>query len=115
MSLEAWVRLLQGIAGLVLVVMATFYCVAIYLEQRRLYLLFGIVALVALIPLSLLRIATAAWPPLLPRTFIDMASLITNAIWPLFGLAWLALLLRDRLHTDRLRRKYLQDDTESKS
>lgn len=113
MSLETWVRLLQGIAGLVLVVMACFYCIAIYLEQRRLYLLFGIVALVALIPLSLLRIATAIAPPLLPRTVIDTASLITNAIWPLFGLLWLALLLRDRLHTDRLRRKYLEDETEN--
>lgn len=113
MSLETWVRLLQGIAGLVLVVMATFYCVAIYLEQRRIYLLFGIIALAALIPLSLLRIAAAPSPPLLPRTIIDTASLITNAIWPLFGLAWLALLLRDRLHTDRLRRKYLDDEKEN--
>lgn len=111
-ELQLWVRLIAGVAGMVLVLMALFITIGLWLESKRLYLAFGVAALFALVPLVILRIAAVPEPPLLPQGFIEAASLIVNAFWPLLGLAWLVALLRERLQANKLRRKYLDDETE---
>lgn len=110
-ELQQWVRLIQNVVALALVIVATALCFGLWLENRRLYLLFGVVTFFALVPLLVLRVAAVPEPPLLPQNFIEVASLLVNAVWPLFGLAWLAAYLHDRLQVDRLRRKYLLNES----
>lgn len=114
-ELDLWVRVIQNVIGLVLVIPAMAICFGLFLEARRLYLLFGALAFFWLAPLLIVRIAAIPDPPLFSRPFIEAASLIINAIWPLFGLAWLVGFLYERLHLTRVRRKHHFDEREEES
>lgn len=103
-------RFFFAVLGLALVVMATFYCVLLYLAYRRTYILFGIAAMMGLIALSILRVLATPEPPLLSEHTTEVAGIFINAWWTLAGLAWLTLLLRQRLQESRLHHKYLDED-----
>lgn len=105
-ELQLWVRLVSSVIGMALVLMALFITIGLWLDSKRLYLVFGVLALFVLLLLALLRIIDVPEPSLLPHGFIEDASLVVNALWPLFTLAWLVELLRYRLRVSRLRRKY---------
>jgi len=106
---ELWLRLIFAMIGLSLVVMAIVYCVALWIETRSAITGLGVLTLLALVPLSVLRILTIPERQLLPAAFVETASLFVNAAWPLFGLAWLAALLRERYRLSKIERKYLKD------
>ncbi len=101
-----WLRLLINVFALGAVVMVLSYCVALWLEERKLYLAIASWMTVAVIPVLLIRIAAVPEPPLLPLETLEVASLVANGVLTLLLLAWLTALLQDRLHAVRLRRKY---------